>query len=189
MPLDYDSLEKAEAVEGVQKAMRSIAEAAYEQGARDALVNADRLDAMLAKMTAAMQGFDPNMLELIKQHVIPKDRPDRASIQPRLVEHHTGNTHSRARRGLVGETVAEALRMSPGQNIGFYEQLVTELSPEISVKSVGNELRRGERDGRYKRDRLGGYLWYLVEPDETEAEGQSSGQPSASYSNQGGDDD
>lgn len=86
------------------------------------------------------------------------------------------------------DTVAKALEREPGKSIKEYEHIVLELEPEISVKSVGNELRRGEADGRYKRDRPGGYRWYLAS-SEIEAADNDPTEAAASYSNNGGDDE
>lgn len=93
----------------------------------------------------------------------------------------------RVRRGLVQDTVAAALVLEPGLTIKGYEELVAQMEPEISSKSVGNELRRGEQSNRYKRDRPGGYRWYLVSAD-GEAADQVSDQTAASDSIQGGGD-
>ncbi len=192
MPLDFEALETDGTLGSLEAAVRSVAQAAYDQGMKDGIAGATKLQTAIGYLSEAMQGFQPELLEQIKRHTLGVRQGAGIALGssfPIDSDVPMPDGRSRARRGLVGATIAKALKANPGLTVGEYEQLVSRLEPEISTKSVGNELRRGERDGRYKRDRPGGYLWYLAESDETEAEGQSSGEPSASSSNQGGDDD
>jgi hypothetical protein len=78
----------------------------------------------------------------------------------------------RAPRGSVGQAVDDVLRAEPGLSIIDIESRVEKLNPEISIKSVGNELRRLEGK-KYKRDRPGGYQWFLV----NDREGGETGAP------------
>ena len=195
MPLDFEALDTDGTLGSLEAAVRSIAQAAYNQGLKDGVAGAAKLETALGHLSEAMKGFQPELLETVKRQVasLSGRTSNGAGISlgslPIDSDVPMPDGRSRARRGLVGATITKALKASPGLTVGEYEQLVSRLEPEISVKSVGNELRRGERDGRYKRDRPGGYLWYLAGSDETETEGQSSEEPSASYSNQGGGDD
>lgn len=95
----------------------------------------------------------------------------------------------KARRGLVGPTIDAILKANPGLTIADYEGLVLKQEPEIAIKTVGNHLRSGERTGRYRRDRPGGYQWYLVEKNETEPDDFVGpiGSASSHSSQEGGD--
>lgn len=72
---------------------------------------------------------------------------------------------ARAPRGLVASAIKDVLTKSPGMPIAEIEKLVLERHPEISPKTIGNELRRGEND-RYVRS--GKYSW-LLKSEEAES--------------------
>lgn len=69
---------------------------------------------------------------------------------------------ARAARGAVGKAIDPILRANPGMLVPDLESEVKRLHPEIHPKSIGNELRRFEGE-KYKRDREGGYRWFLIE--------------------------
>jgi len=72
------------------------------------------------------------------------------------------STKARAPRGSVGKAIDPLLRANPGMLVPDLEAEVKRRHPEIHPKSIGNELRRFE-GGKYKRDREGGYRWFLID--------------------------
>jgi hypothetical protein len=78
----------------------------------------------------------------------------------------------RAPRGSVGKAVDSVLTDKPGLLTPEIEERVLQIDPEIARKSVGNELRRLEGK-KYKRDRPGGYRWFLID----QPVGQEGGEP------------
>ncbi|WP_293677565.1 hypothetical protein [uncultured Phenylobacterium sp.] len=78
---------------------------------------------------------------------------------------------ARAPRGLVAEAIREVLTEAPGLRVIEVVERVAAKHPEIAAKSVGNQMRRGERDGVYER--IGKYKWYL----KGQAPGESSERP------------
>ncbi len=209
MAFDYEKLLE-DTDHGLESFLRAITQAAYDQGFAAGVESVGSFQNKLGDLAEAMgvmaSSLNVDVTKFVKVPTFafpalnlkmpsafangpvteaPKTSEDRYPIDTDVpIPQHK----PRVARGLVQNTVAMALELEPGKSIKEYEALVLELEPEISVKSIGNELRRGEADGRYKRDRPGGIRWYLGSA-ETEAEGQSSGEPSASSSNQGGDDD
>jgi len=209
MAFDYESLMEGDAGEGLDATLRALAKAAYDQGYVDGVANVKTFGGTLDALSAAMSelrdsiNVDPSLLQGFKAFQMPvvsyraarafaNGTHDTSPQQPAGGQYEIDTDvpmpKSRVARGLVQDTVAMALELEPGKSIKEYEALVLDLQPEISVKSVGNELRRGERDGRYKRDRPGGYRWYLGSA-EIEAADNVSAEDAASHSNQGGDDD
>jgi hypothetical protein len=83
----------------------------------------------------------------------------------------------RAPRGLVASAIKDVLTASPGMPITEIEKLVLERHPEISPKTIGNELRRGEGD-RYVRN--GKYSW-LLKSEEAEKPAESRWGDSADW--------
>ena len=137
----------------VGSALFTLLQAAYRQGTTDALLRVVSL--------AEDEGVRAPPKAISSEHVVPQFVIDLAA--------GAGKTHSfRVARGLVQATVEAVIAQHPGLSISEIEKLVLEKEPAISQKSVGNELRRGETAGKYKRDRPGGYSWYLN--GETEAE-------------------
>ena len=65
----------------------------------------------------------------------------------------------RARRGLTGEFIREALTRNPGQTPAQLEKLARALEPEILGKSIGNTLRRF--DGIQYERAPDGRGWFL----------------------------
>ena len=78
----------------------------------------------------------------------------------------------RAPRGSVGRALESVIGKYPGLAVTEIEERVLQLDREIARKSIGNELRRLEGK-RYKRDRPGGYRWFLID----QAVGQEVGEP------------
>ncbi|MGN6817995.1 MAG: hypothetical protein ACTHJR_04930 [Sphingomonas sp.] len=66
----------------------------------------------------------------------------------------------KAPRGTVPRVLDQMLTDRPGLTILEYEALAPEYDDRISIRSVGNELRRFEGT-KYERDRPGGYQWFL----------------------------
>ena len=66
---------------------------------------------------------------------------------------------SRAPMGLVAKAIAEVLTEAPGIRVVEVVERVRRKYPEIAEKSVGNQMRRGERDGAYERSDK--YSWFL----------------------------
>lgn len=79
------------------------------------------------------------------------------------------------------------LPVQPGLSITEIETEVAKLNPEISNKSVGNELRRMERK-KYIRDRAGGYRWFLMGSQGNGNALQATEHPSSSTPEQDSDD-
>jgi hypothetical protein len=68
----------------------------------------------------------------------------------------------RAARGSVGSAIDAVLAEQPGLLVPQIEEAVLLVDPGIAKKSVGNKLRSMEGK-RYKRDRPGGYRWFLID--------------------------
>jgi hypothetical protein len=88
---------------------------------------------------------------------------------------------ARAPRGAVGQFLETALTERPGSSIAELEDMAKINAPEISVKSVGNELRRME-DERYRRDRPNGYKWFLIGGDAEKETVEGSSPPTSTAS-------
>jgi hypothetical protein len=77
----------------------------------------------------------------------------------------------RAPRGAVAAAVEALLKDIPdGALVTELEAQAAVRFPDIATKSIGNELRRGE-DRRYRRDRPGGYRWFLIADGDQESPG------------------
>jgi hypothetical protein len=185
MPLNVEALMAGEAGGPFEEAFQALLTAAYGAGYRDGMEAADNLVASLQDMTARLQAITDGIVADHAQVEALKAVAAAAAVATKATS-VTGGPQ-RARRGLVGATLAKVLAEFPGRSVSEYEALVTLEEPEISVKSVGNELRRGERDGRFERDRPGGYHWYL-KGGKREAERALGIGSSASSGNQGGGD-
>lgn len=154
-------------------------------------LTADTIAAFEAALKAAYdQGFSDGIDRVVQAAKSPlsAEAPIKGVVQKVSPTGARADALGRAPRGIVPNVVGEMVRASPGLTIGEYEQMVTKAEPLISVKSVGNELRRGEGK-RYKRDRPNGYKWYPLDY-EIEVEGTAGSAPSTSFfhSNQGGSD-
>lgn len=66
---------------------------------------------------------------------------------------------SRAPNGLVAKAIGEVLSEAPGIRVIEVADRVMRRYPEIAAKSIGNQMRRGEREGLYERS--GKYSWFL----------------------------
>jgi hypothetical protein len=71
-------------------------------------------------------------------------------------------TIQRVPRGSVEKAIDAVLVDRPGLLVPQIEEAVFLLDPEIAKKSVGNRLRIMEGN-KYKRDRPGGYRWFLID--------------------------
>lgn len=171
--------------------LREIADAAYEQGFQAGMEKGAELTNALGELNASMKSVASQVLSITADTrartapLIAARRELERSIAALPASDATKSP--RARRGIVGENLSKALTEFPGLIASDYERIVTGRVPAISSKSVGNELRRGERDGRYERDRPGGYRWYL-KGEAPEAEGTPGKETSAPSSDQGGSD-
>jgi hypothetical protein len=85
----------------------------------------------------------------------------------------------RAPRGSVGRAIDALLREHPGLSVGHMEKIFSEHHQEIAQKSIGNELRRMEGN-KYKRDRPGGYRWFLIDQQVDQKVGEPTHESSAS---------
>jgi hypothetical protein len=88
-------------------------------------------------------------------------------------------TAQRAPRGSVGRAIDAVLSEKPGLLVPQLEEAVLEADPEVARKSVGNHLRHLEGT-KYKRDRPGGYRWFLIHQQVDQVAGEPTPQPSAS---------
>lgn len=93
----------------------------------------------------------------------------------------------RVARGLVQSVLSDMVASEPGLSISDYERLVLRVEPDISSKSIGNDLRRGEGT-RYKRDRPGGNKWYPIDYRFEEAASNAEAAAPSMFSNQEGGD-
>ena len=83
--------------------------------------------------------------------------------KPAMAETNTDRiVGTRAPRGAVGRSIDLVLELYPGSSIPDIEEMVWQENKEIARKSVGNEVRRMEGK-KYKRDRPGGYRWFLID--------------------------
>lgn len=191
MPLNFETLMAEEAGSSFEASFRVLLEAAFAQGFTAGVEAADRLQKSLEDITANLQvmtkGIGVSNAVLTNTPVSAFASGIRRTID--IDSDVPVPPVQRARRGIVGATLTTVLKENPGLTVSDYERLVVEREPEISIKSVGNELRRGERDGRYRRDRPGGYHWYIApRTRRIETEGSSTENTSVSHSDQGGDD-
>lgn len=101
-----------------------------------------------------------------------------AGVKPAIADSASSPEAVRARapRGAVGNAIEPILRANPGMLVPDLEAAVKQLHPEIHPKSIGNELRRFEGE-KYKRDREGGYRWFLV--DDQDGGRTGAGAPAA----------
>lgn len=161
-------IEKLMAEVGWRAKVEDLVQAAYKQGVADTL--------------ARIAAFAADEAPAAKPAAAPAPTPAPQSggqLGPIAIE---ASGLVRARRGLVQETLSKIVAANPGKTVSDYEKLVTEAEPEISTKSVGNELRR--REGiQYRRDRPGGYLWYPM-TQKSEGDGEAvAGPPSPALFN------
>lgn len=174
---------------GVDDALGKALSAAYQRGYDDALA---RLMSLAQAAGSTDVTTTPPAAPWSSTSVSGESGPP--AVTPVEVQDtdNGGDTSGRrkARRGIVGPTVDAVLKEHPGLTIADYEGLVVQREPEISIKTVGNHLRAGEREGKYRRDKPGGYQWYFVEEEnETEPDDFESLLGSASsHSNQEGGD-
>jgi hypothetical protein len=124
-------------VDQITTDIRALLKAEYERGFRDGQV--------------AMRKHILNLASTGEQVIVSS------------VGHAVGVSEARGRapRGAVGRALEQVLTESPGLTITEIEARAVALDPEISAKSVGNDLRRLEGK-RYRRDRPKGYRWYLI---------------------------
>jgi hypothetical protein len=85
----------------------------------------------------------------------------------------------RAPRGSVGKAIDTVLAERPGLMVPNLEEAILQIDSEIAKKSIGNELRRMEGN-KYKRDRPGGYRWFLIDQQVDQKVGEPTPQTSAS---------
>lgn len=85
----------------------------------------------------------------------------------------------RAPRGSVGKAIDTVLAEHHGLMVPQLEEAVLQIDAEIAKKSIGNELRRMEGT-KYKRDRPGGYRWFLIDQQVDQEGGEPTPQTSAS---------
>lgn len=130
--------------------------------------------------------FIPALSDALSSKAAPAlpTKPDRIPDGSVWVEDIGGKTGElismrRAPRGSVGTALEIVLKAKPGSAITEIEAEAVRLNPEISTKSVGNELRRMEGK-KYRRDRPGGYQWFLIEDREDEGSPTATGSPSSS---------
>lgn len=190
MPLDFEAL-KEEHFGPLEAQLRAIAQAAYEQGYADGMDASEDLAAKIGELSTNVADSITHMLSATKD-TRNKQAPllaARRELERQIAGLRVADDRKapRARRGLVGEQLRKALTEYPGLAASDYERIVTGWAPEVSAKSVGNELRRGEDEGRYVRDRTGGYRWYL-KGQIPETEGAPGKESSVSEPNQGGSD-
>lgn len=89
----------------------------------------------------------------------------------------------RAPRGTVPKVLDKMLTEHPGKTIAEYEELAPSYDNRISIKSVGNELRRHEHT-KYRRNDDG--EWFLINSDGEAEDAATNEQSSASdRTNQG----
>ena len=86
---------------------------------------------------------------------------------------------SRAPRGAVDRAIGQVLKVHPGLTAQEVEEAALAFDPEVSRKSVGNNLRRLE-GVKYRRDKPGGYHWFLIDDVENGTAGtQEARDPAA----------
>jgi hypothetical protein len=157
MPFDPKPLMAENAVsEMIEMAMR----AAYEQGIQEGI----------RRIVSAAQGAIQPQETDAKETV-----PVLASRASEVMDEFA----KRAPRGLVQTTIAKVIVESPGLSITDYEGMVLALEPEVSAKSIGNELRRGEGT-KYKRDRPNGNRWFPIDYQDEGASGSLPNVPAPS---------
>jgi hypothetical protein len=85
----------------------------------------------------------------------------------------------RAPRGIVGLAIRRVLEESGGgADLPDIENRVLTWRPDISRKSVGNELRRLEGI-HYERDRPRGHRWFLIRKDQEGVGGSAAPAPTS----------
>jgi len=90
----------------------------------------------------------------------------------------------RAPRGLVPKVVGEMLSDHPGKIIAEYEMMKDNYDTRVSVRSIGNELRRYEGE-KYRRNANG--EWFPISGNNEAAGSATNETPAASEdSNEGG---
>jgi hypothetical protein len=100
--------------------------------------------------------------------------------KPTIAETNTDRVvGTRAPRGAVGRSIDLVLELYPGSSIPDIEEMVAHENKEIARKSVGNEVRRMEGK-KYKRDRPGGYRWFLIDHNVNQEVGEPTPEASAS---------
>lgn len=95
------------------------------------------------------------------------------------VEEGERKTVRKARRGTVPKVLGRMMTEHPGKTIVEYEEMTPQYDDQISVKSVGNELRRMEGK-RYRRNDDG--EWFLM-PGNKEAAGTATNETPAASDN------
>lgn len=154
---------------GVSAVLEMVVSAAYEQGVNDGIARV---------LQAAQSAVAP--------HVNSPTKPPQTANVADAGDSAEPST-KRVPRGLVQSVLSDTLAANPGLSISDYERLVLSAEPEISVKSVGNDLRRGEGT-RYKRDRPGGTKWYLFYQEIEEAVSRTAAAAPSMFPNQEGGD-
>lgn len=90
--------------------------------------------------------------------------PEKVSVEDK-VHTHLSKAARRAPSGLVARAIRDVLQAEPGISITEIAQKVMTRHPEVQLKSVGNQLRRGEGDLYHRTDK---YSWYLGPAPKTE---------------------
>lgn len=133
----------------------------YERGFRDggAAMRKNLLRALGEEPPAIVR---PDRAELAPPPIPPLPDPKAGTLQDMWERLPQKSPIQRAPRGSVGRALGNVLSVDgDGLTVSEIEELVELIDPEISRKSVGNELRRLEGK-KYRRDRPGGYKWYLM---------------------------
>jgi len=139
----------------------------------EAVKNSDAAKAAIARFrVAAYNDGAEHMRDLILSAAAVKlpesgdhpqlSSPNSTGVSSVYLAHTADRNGRRAPRGSVGAAIDSVLRKKPGLPIVELETEVARLNPEVSIKSVGNELRRME-GRKYRRDRAGGYHWFLLD--------------------------
>ena len=141
-------------------ALEPLLKAAYDKGAEDA-----RNAILLAAGVPAVTGRPAPPSLITGSGAKPTDHPKKAP------------------RGTVPKVLRRMLTDHPGKQIVDYEDMFTEYDDRISVRSIGNELRRME-DKKYCRNDDG--EWFLMTGNKEAEDAASNEQSSASdHTNQG----
>ena len=149
--------------------IRSIEAGAYERGKADAKREIMTYLTTNAQLGPASSGQDNARPIRRRQSTIERSASDRA----------------RAPKGTTVALINRVLALHPGLTpAGILTHAETEYEKMVGGPSLRNQLRRGRKDGLYRRDDDG--RWYLVDASKDEAEGSTSqASPSASNSSQG----
>lgn len=124
-------------------------------------------------------GGDAMRDSIIRAAQVPITSPQAHNPPQPVVEKVERAPGARAPRGAVGRAIDAILKTKPGCSIPDLEELVWRENREIARKSVGNEVRRMEGT-KYKRDRPGGYRWFLIDHPVDQEGGEPTPQASAS---------